>query len=63
MIFVDHRTTNDLKVARQKSIAIIYFFLSEIIFCEKMVSLPNNYRFDNDKIFLIMRMITFGISP
>ena len=31
---------------------IIYFFLSEIIFREKMVSLSNNDRFDNDKIFL-----------
>ena len=30
---------------------IIYFFLSEIIFREKMVSLSNNDRFDNDKIF------------
>ena len=38
--------------AGHKSITIIYFFLSEIIFREKMVSLSNNDRFDNDKIFL-----------
>ena len=36
----------------EKSITIFYFFLSEIIFHEKMVSLSNNDRFDNDKIFL-----------
>ena len=42
VIFADHWTTNDLKVARQKSITIIYFFLSEIIFREKMISLSNN---------------------
>ena len=30
----------------------LYFSLSEIIFHEKMVSLSNNDRFDNDKIFL-----------
>ena len=52
VILADHWTTNDLKVAWHKSITIIYFFLSEIIFCEKMVSLSNNDRFDNDKIFL-----------
>ena len=52
-----------MKVAGQKSITIFHFFLSEIVFREKMISLSNNYRFDNDKIFLIMRMITFGISP
>ena len=38
--------------AGHKSITIIYFFLSEIIFREKMVSLSNNDRFGNDKIFL-----------
>ena len=52
VIFADHWTTNDLKVAMHKSITIIYFFLSEIIFHENMVSLSNNDRFDNDKIFL-----------
>ena len=51
-IFADHWTTNDLKVAWHKSITIIYFFLTEIIFRKKMVSLSNNDRFDNDKIFL-----------
>ena len=50
--FPDHWNTNDLKVAGHKSITIVYFFLSEIIFREKMVSLSNNDRFDNDKIFL-----------
>ena len=30
----------------------LYFSLSEIIFHEKMVSLSNNDRFDNGKIFL-----------
>ena len=49
-IFADQWTRNDLKVAGYKSITIIYFFLSEIIFCEKMVSPSNNDRFDNDKI-------------
>ena len=51
-IFTDHWTTNDLEVAGHKSWTIIYFFLSEIIFREKMVSLSNNDRFDNNKIFL-----------
>ena len=51
-MFVYHWTANDLKVAGHKSITIIWFFLSEIIFREKMVSLSNNDRFDNDKIFL-----------
>ena len=51
-IFADRWTTNDLKVAGHKSITMIYFFLSEIIFCEKMVSLSSSDRFDNDKIFL-----------
>ena len=51
-IFADHWTTNDLKVTGHKSLIIIYFFLSEIIFREKMVSLSNNNRFDNDNTFL-----------
>ena len=49
-IFTNHWTTNDLKVAGDKSLTIIYFFLSEKCFCEKIVSLSNNDRFD--KIFL-----------
>ena len=52
---------NDLKVAA-KSPTTIYFFLSEIIFREKMVLLSSNDRFDNDKIFFDNDMITFGIS-
>ena len=51
-IFADHWQTNDLKIAGHKLITIIYFFLSEIIFREKMVSVSSNNRFDNDKIFL-----------
>ena len=51
-IFADHWNTNDLKLAVDKSITIICFFLSEITFREKMVSLSNNDKFDNDKIFL-----------
>ena len=43
---------NDLKVAGYKSLTIIHFFLSEIFFCEKMVLISNNDRFDNDVIFL-----------
>ena len=43
---------NDLKVAGHKSITIIHFLPSEIVVVEKMVSLSNNDRFDNDKIFL-----------
>ena len=50
-IFTNHWTRNGLKVTGNKSITIIYFFLSEIIFCERMISLSNNDRFD-DKIFL-----------
>ena len=38
-----------------------YFFLSEIIFHEKVVSLSSNDRFDSDKIFLL-KYLTFGIS-
>ena len=39
-IFADHWTTNDLKVTRHnKSMTIIHFFLSEIIFCEKKLKL------------------------
>ena len=53
---------NDLKVATHIFITIIYFFLSEIIFREKMVLLSSNDRFDNDKIFFDNDMITFGIS-
>ena len=49
-IFACHWATNDMKVARHKSI-IIHFFLSGIIFREKMVSLSNNDRFDNYEIF------------
>ena len=49
-IFANHWTANDLKVAGHKSITIC-FFLSEIIFREKMVSLSNNDRFDDAKIF------------
>ena len=49
--FADQWTKNDLKVAGYKSITI-FFFLSEIIFREKMVSLSNNDTFNNDKIFL-----------
>ena len=52
---------NDLKVT-SKSPTTIYFFLSEIIFREKMVLLSSNDRFDNDKIFFDNDMITFGIS-
>ena len=37
---------------RPELITINYFFLSEIIFREKMVSLSNNDIFDNDKTFL-----------
>ena len=51
-IFADHWTTNALKVAGYKSITIIYFFLSEIIFRERIAALSNNDRFDNYKIFL-----------
>ena len=51
-IFADHWTTNDLKVTGHKSITKINFFLPEMVFCKKMVSLWNNDRFDNDKIFL-----------
>ena len=51
-ILADHWQTNDLKIAGHKLITIIYFFLSEIIFREKMVSVSSNNRFDNDKIFL-----------
>ena len=47
LIFANYWTTKDLKVAGHKSITIICFFLSEIIFREKMVSLSN-------KIDLIM---------
>ena len=50
-IFAGHWTTNDLKVTGHKSITI-YSFLSEIIFRKKMVSLSNNDKFDNNKIFL-----------
>ena len=50
-IFASHWTTNDLKVTGHKSITI-YSFLSEIIFRKKMVSLSNNDKFDNNKIFL-----------
>ena len=50
-IFADHWTTNGLKVAGHKSVTV-YFFLSEIIFREKMVSLSNNDRFHDDNIFL-----------
>ena len=50
-IFADHWTINGLKVAGHKSITV-YFFLSEIIFREKMVSLSNNDRFHDDNIFL-----------
>ena len=50
-IFADQSTTNDLKVAGHKS-TTIYFFISEIIFRKKIVSLSNNDRFDNYKIFL-----------
>ena len=49
-IFADHWTANDLKVTGHKSITII--FLSEIIFRGKVVSLSNNDRFDDAKIFL-----------
>ena len=49
-ISADHWTTNDLKLAGHKFITI-YFFLSEIIFREKMVSVSKNDRFDNDKNF------------
>ena len=50
-IFTNHWTTNELKAAGDKSLTIIYFFLSEKFFCEKMVSPSNDDRFDN-KIFL-----------
>ena len=49
-IFADHWTTNDLQVAGNKFITIIYFFLSETIFREKIISLSNKDTFDNDKI-------------
>ena len=43
--------TIELKVAGHKS-ETIYFFLSEIIFCENMVHFQKNDGFNNDKIFL-----------
>ena len=47
----------------RQSITIIYFFLSEIIFCEKMVSLSNNDRLDDITKMIIFFFVTFGISP
>ena len=68
-IFAHHWTTNDLKVTRHKSITTYFFSLWNIFF-GKIVSISNNDRFDNDKIFLcniwhfsVITKITFLFFP